>query len=338
MSGPPKESRMPTSAATQGGPASRAIRVHAKAFRPRIERSLQLHVAKILTDRDRTICHQLYDHHVLTTTQICELHFNTVRVARKRLLKLYRARVLDRFPPHRPRWGSRPLHYILDDIGMRIVATDRGLEPKRIRHRLERDRDLASSSRLDHLVDTNDFFVKLTKGCRSSGDHRVVQWWSEQRSAATWKGALDAPLVRPDGQGTLGGPDGYCSFVLELDRGTERGERLSSKLDQYRLITGHADTPDVLLFLFPSFNREVNARRSLDVPIGMQVATSYRELFEADPLGEVWLPVDVENAGNNRRWRLMHLARDVRDELTASAAGLHPLDPPMQLHIMRRPQ
>jgi hypothetical protein len=82
--------------------------------------------------------------------------------------------------------------------------------------------------------------------------------------------------------------------MLELDRGTERGDRLSNKLHQYRLIAGSEDSPDAIVFLFPSLDREVNARRQLNAPTGMKVATCHRELFEGDPLGSVWLPVSSE--------------------------------------------
>lgn len=310
MNGSPKPPRKRRSERKKTDPAGGATRVPARSFRPRIGRSELLHAAKIITPRDRRICHDLYDHHVLTTTQISDLHFTFTnpRTARRRLRKLYLAHVLDNFERHRESWGSHPLHYIMGEIAMRIVATDRGLDLKRVRYRLDRDRALASSSKLTHLIETNDFFAKLARACRAAGDHELVEWWSEQRSAAAWKGTLDSPLVRPDGQGVVKGPERPCSFTLELDRGTERGDRLATKLYQYQLIAGHDDSPDALLFLFPSFDREVNARRRLDVPIRMQVATSHSQLFQGDPLGEVWLPVDFAHADSNRRRRLMDLS------------------------------
>ena len=91
----------------------------------------------------------------------------------------------------------------MDEIAVRIVATDRGIDPKQILHRLLRDRDLAKSSRLDHLVETNGCFATLARACRTAGDHELTEWWSEQRCASEWRGSLEAPLVRPDGQATL---------------------------------------------------------------------------------------------------------------------------------------
>jgi hypothetical protein len=49
------------------------------------------------------------------------------------------------------------------------------------------------------------------------------------------------------------------------------------------------------------------ARRKLDVPVGIVIATSYRELYEADPLGRVWLPVR-----NERRVCFLELPRSQR--------------------------
>jgi hypothetical protein len=171
----------------------------------------------------------------------------------------------------------------MDEVAVRIVATDRGIDPKKIRYRLERDRDLAKSSRLDHLIEINGFFATLVRACRNAGDVELLEWWSEQRRAAEWTGILDTPLVRPDGQAIIRSLSASCRFILELDRGTERGDRLSHKLQRYRLIAGHDDAPESLLFLFPTLTREINARRSLDIAIGLQVATSHRELFEETP-------------------------------------------------------
>ncbi|MPZ15541.1 MAG: hypothetical protein GEU73_14165 [Chloroflexi bacterium] len=296
MNGSPNKGRDRRSGRPKGDPASGATRVNARSFRPRIDRSLEVYATRILTERDRNICHNLYEHHVLTTKQLWDLHFTFTnpRVARRRLLKLYEARILDRFRPHRDKWGSHPIHYIMDEIAIRIVAADRAIDPKRIRYRVQRDRDLAKSSRLNHLVETNGFFTTLVRACLTAGDHQLSEWWGEERCAAEWRGSLEAPLVRPDGQAVVGSPTGTCRFVLELDRGTERGDRLSHKLHQYQLIGGSDDSPDALIFLFPSLDREVNARRHLNVPTGMSVATSHPELFEGDPLGAIWLPVGAE--------------------------------------------
>jgi hypothetical protein len=77
-----------------------------------------------LTDRDRQIALDRYDHHVLTTEQLLRLHFAGLRIATARLDLLYNLRVLDRFRPKRGA-GSTPYHWILDEAGAHVVAACR---------------------------------------------------------------------------------------------------------------------------------------------------------------------------------------------------------------------
>lgn len=50
-----------------------------------------------ITERDRMICHLLYDHRVLTTSQIADVGFDSPRRAQRRLSLLYDLHVVDRF-------------------------------------------------------------------------------------------------------------------------------------------------------------------------------------------------------------------------------------------------
>ena len=254
-------------------------RAYSKAFRLRIGRSEIMNMARWVTRRDRKICHHIFDHSLLTATQIQRLHFNSLRVAEKRLKKLYERRVLDRFQPHVP-LGSAPYHYILDELGMRIVAADRGLDIKRIRQRLQADLDLPARSHLHHQLEVNEFFVTLIKACRDSqGEYEVRSWWSEKRCKETWKG-----IVSPDGLGELSWSSGSCTFLLELDRGTERGDRLAEKLAFYRRFAAMRLGPHALLFMFPSYERELHARRSLEPSHASKQGGAVR----CDPSGLEW--------------------------------------------------
>jgi hypothetical protein len=264
---------------------SSATRVHARPFRPRIERSDILASASWFTKRDDSICMDLYNHRVLTTNQLSDLHFTDPRRARDRLLKLYRHRVIDRFRPFR-QLGSAPWHYVLDELGARVAAATLGIELKQLRYRLERDLDLVNSPRLQHLVEVNDFFVSLITRCRAKPGFELDQWWSEQRCAAKLP-----TKVRSDGLGRLMGGERPCTFVLELDRGTERGDRLRRKLLSYGRLGRRRDAPDAIVFLFPSAKRERSARQKLDIDIRLRVATSHRGLYDRDPLARVWLPI-----------------------------------------------
>jgi hypothetical protein len=92
--------------------------------------------------------------------------------------------------------------------------------------------------------------------------------------------------------------------LLELDRGTERGHRLAEKLAFYGRFGAMRLGSDALLFLFPSLERELRARRALEPVEGLIVATSYRDEYEDDPLGPVWLPVNTPMSDATRRLRL----------------------------------
>lgn len=186
---------------------------------------------------------------------------------------------------------------------MRIVAADRGLDLKRVRQRLQTDLDIPARSHLHHQLEVNDFFVTLIKACRDSeGHYELIRWWNEKRCRDAWKG-----IVTPDGLGELSWPKGSVTFLLELDRGTERGQRLAEKLAYYRRFGAMRLGPEALLFLFPSFERELKAQRALEQVEGLIVATSHRDAYEADPLGPVWLPVEIHSSDKNRRRDLVHL-------------------------------
>lgn len=67
--------------------------------RPRADRVFALRVAPCITDRDREICLDIYEHTALTIHQIHQLHFSSYSRARARMFELYRLRVVERFQP-----------------------------------------------------------------------------------------------------------------------------------------------------------------------------------------------------------------------------------------------
>ncbi len=267
--------------------------------RPRPDRSRLQAMAASLTERDQRICADLYEHRVLTTFQLFELHFPSYIRARRRLLQLHRLGLLWRTRP-RKRPGSLPWHYVLDELGVLIVAESRGVEAGELRFRFDRALGMLDSQRLRHLRETNGFFTRLVYACRTDhpGD-RLGLWWGERVCAEAWDG-----LVRPDGLGRLDGPEGSITFALELDRGTEARDRLEAKLERYLLIASVPDSPEVVLFCFPTDERERSARQVLHRP-ALAVATSTIERHLGDPLGQVWRPL-----GSDHRLRLIDLGED----------------------------
>jgi hypothetical protein len=259
-----------------------------------------------LTKRDFEILIELYEHRVLTTPQIYELHFDTHTRASKRMLQLYRLGLVERFRPHTPT-GSAPWHYVLDEPGAHLVAAWQEIDYAQFKFKKARIFDVVGSPRLRHRVECNGFFARLTLACRRRGWR--LEWTGERRAAALWDSPNSiGPVISPDGIGRIVAKDREISFFLEYDRGTENHDQLGSKIDRYRLVgrTGRAE--DALLFVFPSAARERYARRAL-VGASVPVATAVRAEGLRHPLGPVWLPLH-----DDRRQMILDLPRVPRDE------------------------
>jgi hypothetical protein len=235
------------------------------------------------------LCQVLFDHKVLTTEQITELCFENLTTARHRLTALYGLRVLDRFRPFRPT-GSDPYHYVLDALGVEVVAADRGIEVARPGLHHGRALALADRQRLAHLLGTNGVFCSLARWARAEVDAELAEWWPERRCAAEW-----GEVVRPDGFGVLRRGDHAVEFFVEYDRGTETLGRLAAKLSGYTELVQATRWSPWVCFWFPSPGREAEARRMLGAAHaavtghpGLVAATGAAGLG-AGPGGAVWL-------------------------------------------------
>jgi hypothetical protein len=259
--------------------------------RPRVDDRHLLRLASHLTPRDRRIIHLLYEHRVLTSLQVCDVAFWSVRRAEARLHTLYELRVVDRFRPHQ--WpGSAPYHWVLDDGGATVIAADRGVEVKDLPWRKERALALADSATLAHRVGTNGFFTALLRDQQTHSDRRLSVWWSAWRCAEEW-----GRIVRPDGYGVWNEAGARVPFLLEYDRGTESGTRLAEKLPGYRDLLSVAVAPTAVLFCFPTVGREVAARRALAEAPGTTATAVLPP--GGNPAEAVWLPL-----ASSRRLRL----------------------------------
>jgi Replication-relaxation len=268
-------------------------RASTRSIGPKVQR-----VASSITQRDQLICVDLYEHRVLTTEQVYELHFSSIQRARSRLLHLFELGVLWRTRPH-TQIGSLPWHYILNEIGSWIVAEYLGIDPREVGYRNDRKRTLINSPQLRHTRAANSFFTRLIFASRlPDSPFRVGEWRGESWCERRWQLHL-----RPDGFAQLEGSAGPLELVLELDLGTENRGRLEGKLEKYRILARAATAPDVVLFCFPSEAREVSARHVLGgTPMPVATATLDRHL--ASPLGPNWLTLD-----GDRRLRLADLSR-----------------------------
>jgi Replication-relaxation len=218
-------------------------------------------LASRLTERDRRIALDCYDHRLLNTEQLRRLHFATLRVAQRRLAELHELRVLERF---RPAWqrgeGSTPYHWLLDHAGALIVAELLDLPVEQLAWRRDHTLAIATSSKRQHQLAVNELFTRLAADARARGGS-LREWWGERRTAAAFAGHL-----QPDGYGHLQLDNHSSRFLLELDRGTETHARLVEKAARYQRELPRSELaalqPAVLL-LTPSKERTATAADAL---------------------------------------------------------------------------
>ncbi|KAA9159482.1 hypothetical protein FPZ12_020320 [Amycolatopsis acidicola] len=300
---------------------------------PRVLNTAEHHawLARRLTDRDRWLCRMLFEHHVLTSTQIVDIAFPGRRAANLRLRNLYQWGVVHRFQPHRDR-GSHPMHYVLDTAGAVALAREEGIDPKELGYSREREIGRAFSLQLAHTVGCNGLFTTLIHRARQPGaTGELTAWWSAARCGRHW-----GDIVTPDGYGRWREADRDVEWFVEFDFGTETLSRLAGKLARYeRLADVTGITTPVLVWL-PSAAREANARRALtealrglDRPARVPVATTSGEAT-GEPLDMAtprWRRVGASDAAG--RVALAALAT-LWPDLAASAphqAGHRPASP-----------
>jgi hypothetical protein len=205
------------------------VSVSSSARAGRLRAGKLAHLASRLTDRDRQIANDCYEHRVLTTEQLRRLHFTDTRSATRRLHALHQLRVLERF---RPTWrrgeGSNPYHWILDTAGAYVVAAARGLERHQLPFKQQPLDAVAGSATLAHRHATNEFATRLITEWRATGGS--VREWRGERGA----GELLDGIVIPDSYLTLERPTSPpLHLLLEIDRATEDHARLLTKARRY---------------------------------------------------------------------------------------------------------
>jgi hypothetical protein len=253
-----------------------------------------------LTARDRDLLTLVWEHRVLSTTQITALYFPTPERARQRLNRLHQLHALLRFRPWTP-IGSKPWHWVLGPTGAHVLAIEHGQTPSAFGYRQDSATAIAVSPRLGHQIGVNDFFVNLHAHAKSQDNGTSLdQWWSEHRCAALW-----GDLTRPDAFGRWTQPlaDGTpatLDFFLEHDTGSETLARVTSKLCGYADLAEATGTTTPVLFWLPSPKRETNLRRLLGTP-EIPVATAVHTPANSPegPAGPVWQPAGA--TGPRRR-------------------------------------
>ena len=240
-------------------------------------------LASRLTDRDRRIACDAYEHRVLATEQLRRLHFDGARTARQRLQKLRQLRILASFrPPAQPGRGSTQNLWVLDDAGALVVAAELGLDRAELRWHRQSALAIASSSKLTHQLEVNEFFTRLAAETRAAGG-ALESWWGERRARAALAG-----LVSPDGYARLRPPgEGPVELLLELDRGTEDHQRLREKGRRYAKAIPRSDLNAIVLLLVPSAARAERATDALATSAAPIVVRRWTPAMGGSPLALV---------------------------------------------------
>jgi protein involved in plasmid replication-relaxation len=259
-----------------------------------------LRMQAYVTYRDRLLLDWLYDHQVLTTFQIAHALFGSLDFAQRRLLRLHRLGLLERFRPLRAGGGSYPWHYVLDQLGAEIVAASRDEPAPRPAEATARRRRVATSRTLDHLLGVNQFFTDLAGHARTHPPARLERWWSERQCArpGAWGGPMLAK-VRPDGHGVFTDGNRRVAFFVEHDVGGEQLGVLAAKLTGYTALAADGGPAWPVLFWLPTAARERHLHRLLDdADVWVPVATAARDSLQADisPADPVWLVHGADDA------------------------------------------
>lgn len=186
-----------------------------------------------MSERDQAIVAAVYTHRTLTSTQIETLFFPDSDHTRcnKRLKRLFHHGFLERAEqPQSLTEGRKPLLYMLDERGARLLANLRGVDREAIdwhpRH------NEVGHTFLDHLLETNNVRVAIERAAQQAGWE--IETWHNERTLKSREMKDHVTLVGPKGGRHCAAviPDGYFALntgqyryhhMLEVDRATLTG-------------------------------------------------------------------------------------------------------------------
>jgi hypothetical protein len=264
-----------------------------------------------LRPRDYTIASLLHEHTTLTSDQLTAILFNNPITCRHRLNTLRSFGFVDRFIRRNHPGAPNLICWIPGPLSARLSALSADESPPTARALRERQDRIYANPTLDHLIATNEFFIKLLAHTRTNEHTSLLRWWSERATAATY-----GQRIHPDGHGIWADGDREVGFFLELDRGTEPIGKLVDKLSSHRRLRAEGGPAYPVLYALPSRAREQNLHRRLaERPEpSLVVATTSPEAGD-NPAEPVWRLV-----GNGRH-------RHALADLAASHGQPGPLNP-----------
>lgn len=219
--------------------------------------------------RDHAILRSIGSFRLLTTKQICDLHFashasyaSAIRACTRVLARLEQHRLLRRLARHVGGLGGGSGSFIwaLDVAGDRLLRTLDGHGDQPRRHPFE-----PSAAFLDHTLAVSEAGVSLVLAART-GRFELV---SIDAEPATWR-TFPGGVLKPDLAAVTATADYEDHWFIEVDRGTESIPTLLKKChvyEQYRLSgteQEHAGVFPQVLWLLPSAGRSEVLRAAID--------------------------------------------------------------------------
>ncbi|MDM4783367.1 replication-relaxation family protein [Micromonospora sp. b486] len=262
----------------------------------RLTKEERLARVRLLTLRDHDLLAWLAEHYLLSADQVAAALFPSKRSALLRLATLHRYEAVHRFGDLRT--GTDQYLYALGPLGLdlhpRAYSDPLRPDAPTPRSSVERAQRIIGSTRLNHLLGTNQLFIDLHAYTHTDPGARLARWWSEQHATAAY--ALAG--VRPDGHGIWHAAGRTVGFFLEHDNGTEPLRVVLAKLRAYERLAEFGPRYPVLIRV-PHRRRENNILDALTgVPTAMPVATG---LHHEHPAGPAWtLTTDPDPL--TRRW------------------------------------
>lgn len=187
-----------------------------------------------LKSRDLDILHAIHTYRFLTTPQIMQLFFRSLKHAYKRLYKLYHHRLVNRhfLGIYLDKMNTRMV-YVLDELGAELLRTERGLN---IRWYKSITSKPLTTLFLRHALEVNDVRIAVEQACQQQGIE-LLKWVSEYDLKSDYDRVTTADEVSraviPDGYCALKTKQGITHLFWEVDRGTERSEIFKRKILAY---------------------------------------------------------------------------------------------------------
>ena len=194
-----------------------------------------------LTLRDLDIFQAVYERRVLTSRQLFQLFFSKTFVpdapvhgrCKTRLRQLFKHGYLDRREQKcLPSEGRAPYLYYLGPDGARLLSEHLGTGLRWHPH----DNALEDSPELQHLLMSNDVWLRTVLATQAHEDIEIVESYHDQKFKRPFSRSVDYVRIQ-DPRGNLirapvtddgylklrfrGRPFPYYRFFIEVDRGTE---------------------------------------------------------------------------------------------------------------------